>query len=145
LPALREDRITFGSFNNFSKVSAEILDVWSTILRDLPRSRLMLKSQALTSRTARSRVIDIFEKEGVSADRIEFMSFEPSVRMHLDFYNRIDIADTPLSGQLRLRGSLDGVLVITLAGNACVTPASACYRMQDWNRIKTSQGYVEQL
>jgi predicted O-linked N-acetylglucosamine transferase (SPINDLY family) len=53
LPALREDRITFGSFNNFSKVSAEILGVWSTILRDLPRSRLMLKSQALTSKTVR--------------------------------------------------------------------------------------------
>jgi len=124
LPALAEGRITFGSFNSFSKVSAEILGVWSTILRDLPRSRLMLKSQALTSKTARSRVIDVLEKEGVAAERIEFMAFEPSVKMHLDLYNRIDIAlDTfPYHGTTATCEALwMGVPVITLAGNAHVS------------------------
>jgi predicted O-linked N-acetylglucosamine transferase (SPINDLY family) len=124
LPALIEDRITFGSFNNFSKVSDEILGVWSMILRELPHSRLMLKSQALTSQTARSRVIDICEKEGVSADRIGFMSFEPSVRMHLDLYNKIDIAlDTfPYHGTTTTCEALwMGVPVVTLAGSTHVS------------------------
>lgn len=124
LPALTNDWTTFGSFNNFSKVSTDILKVWSGILRELPQSRLMLKSQALTVKTARSRVIDILEKEGISSDRVEFMSFEPSIKKHLDLYNRIDIAlDTfPYHGTTTTCEALwMGVPVITLAGNAHVS------------------------
>jgi len=124
LPALTNGWITFGSFNNFSKVSSQILYVWCAILRELPQSRLMLKSQAMSSKIARNQVIDIFEKEGVSADRIEFMSFVPSVKMHIDLYNRIDIAlDTfPYHGTTTTCEALwMGVPVITLAGNTHVS------------------------
>ncbi|MFA4917906.1 MAG: tetratricopeptide repeat protein [Thermodesulfovibrionales bacterium] len=124
LPALTNDWTTFGSFNNFSKVSTDILKVWSGILRELPRSRLMLKSQAFISKMVCNRVTDVFEKDGVSAERIEFMSFEPSIKMHLDLYNRIDIAlDTfPYHGTTTTCEALwMGVPVITLAGNAHVS------------------------
>jgi predicted O-linked N-acetylglucosamine transferase (SPINDLY family) len=124
LPALANGVITFGSFNNFSKVSTDILKVWSGILRELPRSRLMLKSQAFISKMVCNRVTDVFEKDGVSAERIEFMSFEPSIKMHLDLYNRIDIAlDTfPYHGTTTTCEALwMGVPVITLAGNTHVS------------------------
>ena len=123
-PSLKEGRITFGSFNNFSKVSTEILGIWTRILRELPGSRLILKSQVFTVETARRRVMDIFERECVSAERIEFMTFEQSVKTHLDLYNRIDIAlDTfPYHGTTTTCEALwMGVPVITLAGNAHVS------------------------
>ena len=124
LPSLTEGRITFGSFNNFAKVSTEILGTWARILKKLPDSRLILKSQVFTVETPRRRVIDIFEKEGVSSERIEFMTFEQSVKNHLDLYNRIDIAlDTfPYHGTTTTCEALwMGVPVITLAGNAHVS------------------------
>lgn len=124
LPALTNGWITFGSFNNFAKVSTDILKVWSGILRELPQSRLMLKSQAFISKMVCNRVTDVFEKDGVSAERIEFMSFEPSIKMHLDLYNRIDIAlDTfPYHGTTTTCEALwMGVPVITLAGNSHVS------------------------
>jgi protein O-GlcNAc transferase len=124
LPSLTEGRITFGSFHKFSKASVEILGKWARILAELPRSRLMLKSQVFTVETARGRVTDIFEKENISPDRIEFMSFEPSVKDHLNLYNRIDIAlDTfPYHGTTTTCEALwMGVPVITLAGNSHVS------------------------
>ncbi|MEW6585450.1 MAG: tetratricopeptide repeat protein [Nitrospirota bacterium] len=124
LPSLTKGWITFGSFNNFSKVSDQILSVWSAILNALPNSRLLLKSQALTAETARSRVLDHFVKEGVARERIEFMPFERSVKAHLDLYNRIDVAlDTfPYHGTTTTCEALwMGVPVITLAGNTHVS------------------------
>ena len=124
LPSLTEGRITFGSFNNFSKVSTEILGIWARILKELPGSRFILKSQVFTVETARKRVTDIFEREGVSSEQIAFMTFEQSVKTHLDLYNRIDIAlDTfPYHGTTTTCEALwMGVPVITLAGNAHVS------------------------
>jgi predicted O-linked N-acetylglucosamine transferase (SPINDLY family) len=124
LPSLTKGSITFGSFNNFSKMSNETLDSWARLLNELSGSHLILKSQALTVKESRDRVIDIFKKENVSEDRIEFMSFVPSYQTHLDLYNRIDIAlDTfPYNGTTTTCEALwMGVPVVTLAGNSHVS------------------------
>jgi len=63
---------------------------------------------------------DIFTHRGIHAERIELLSWDPSVKGHLDTYNRIDIAlDTlPYNGTTTTCEALwMGVPVITLAGN----------------------------
>ena len=44
LPALSNKNFTFGSFNNFRKISDETIDVWSEILKRTENSLLILKS-----------------------------------------------------------------------------------------------------
>src|SRR6185436_13675176 len=47
LPALaRGGEVTFGSFNIVAKISATTLDLWASVLRAVPRSRLLLKATA---------------------------------------------------------------------------------------------------
>ena len=47
IPFTVNNYITFGSFNNFSKITDEVIKIWSNILNIIPNSRLILK----TSRT----------------------------------------------------------------------------------------------
>src|SRR6185369_16301878 len=42
LPARAAGQVTFGSFNSFSKVTPQVLDVWLTILERFSGSRLLV-------------------------------------------------------------------------------------------------------
>lgn len=120
LPALTSGHITFGSFNNFAKVSPEVITLWSEILKAVPYSHLILKAHNLSFRSTRDYAMKMFSLNGISADRIELLSFDPSTRGHLLAYNRIDIGlDTfPYNGTTTTCEALwMGVPVITLAGN----------------------------
>jgi protein O-GlcNAc transferase len=119
LPVLKNGHITFGSFNNFMKVSPAVVTIWSKILRMLPTSRLLLKAKNFLSAETRNYALGLFMQEGITADRIELLHFEPSLREHLNLYNRIDIGlDTfPYNGTTTTCESLwMGVPVVTLAG-----------------------------
>ena len=39
--------ITFGSFNNLSKINDNVIDVWSEILKRIENSKLFLKAKQL--------------------------------------------------------------------------------------------------
>jgi protein O-GlcNAc transferase len=120
LPALRSDHITFGSFNNFPKASPIVIDLWTKILQAIYKSRLILKSTCFSDKSTSDYVSDIFIKNGISADRIELLPYDPSTRAHLNTYNRIDIGlDTfPYNGTTTTCEAIwMGVPVVTLAGN----------------------------
>jgi protein O-GlcNAc transferase len=120
LPALVSDHITFGSFNYFTKVSPEVLDLWIQILKTIPDSRLILKSQCFSDRLTREYVKDLFEHQGIESLRIDLLGWKPSIRSHLEIYNHIDIGlDTfPYNGTTTTCEALwMGVPVITLAGD----------------------------
>jgi predicted O-linked N-acetylglucosamine transferase (SPINDLY family) len=100
LPMLESGVVTFGSYNNFSKINDRVLGLWAEILRSLPGSRLLLLSKgADTGRTTR-----FFERNGVEPQRVEFLQYYPSVvpvdgvplpPRYLERYRRIDIALDP--------------------------------------------------
>ena len=118
LPFKRQGHITFGSFNNLTKVTPEVIKVWSDILHAVPESRLILKAAQLKYNT--SHYLDCFKQAGITEDRIELKGRMPNTQAHLELYNAIDIGldPFPFNGATTTCESLwMGVPVITLSGN----------------------------
>lgn len=118
LPALSNEEITFGCFNNPTKINNEILGVWAKIMRQVPKSRLFLKSRQYDTKALRTRIIEQMNECGVTKDRLIFEGASPHVDL-LECYNRVDIAldPWPYSGGLTTCEALwMGVPVITKPG-----------------------------
>lgn len=72
LPALAAGHVTFGSCNNTSKHTPEVLALWATILKAVPGSRLLLKYlNRYASAGLRRKVEGVFAGHGVDPpDRV---------------------------------------------------------------------------
>lgn len=118
-PCLAREYVTFGTLNNFAKVSPTTLELWVQILRRVPASHLLLKGSALHCPEVATHLRTWFATQGVSPDRIDLAKREPTPTAHLQWYDRIDIAlDTfPYHGTTTTCEALwMGVPVVTLAG-----------------------------
>lgn len=118
-PCIENKHVTFGSFNAAPKIVEPVVEAWSALLRGLPGSRLVLKSEVYSEEAATARLRDRFTGLGISADRLEFHPRTESAADHLALYSRIDIAlDTfPYNGTATTCEALDmGVPVVTLRG-----------------------------
>ena len=96
------------------------MELWVKILKSIPNSRLIMKAKSFSDRSTRDNVSNIFIQKNISADKIELFPHEPSIRGHLEIYNRIDIGlDTfPYNGTTTTCEAMwMGVPVITLVGN----------------------------
>jgi predicted O-linked N-acetylglucosamine transferase (SPINDLY family) len=115
LPALRNGFVTFGGLNHAPKINADVIALWSRVLRAVDKSKLLLFAQ---SASAWDRMIAEFERNGIAAERIERVRRQPWAN-YLQLYHRVDVVlDTfPFNGGAT---SLDafwmGVPVITLVG-----------------------------
>ncbi len=56
LPAATNGFITFGSFNNLAKVNDRVLQVWCTILKRVPDSRILIKCKPFACPSIRKKV-----------------------------------------------------------------------------------------
>ena len=124
LPFLKSNTITFASFNNLTKVTEKVVAVWSKILQQIPRSRLLLKSRQMTDEVTREYYYKLFSDKGIPRDRVAMQPRIPSKEGHLALYNRVDIAldPFPYNGTTTTCEALwMGVPVITLCGNRHVS------------------------
>ena len=115
-PMEQSGSVTFGSFNNFNKVTDEVLRLWKEVLDAVPRSRLLVKSKLFASAEGRERAAERFTRCGIPTGRVEMRAFS---RDHLAEYADMDIAlDTfPYTGGITTCEALAmGVPVITLRG-----------------------------
>ena len=115
-PCLSRGYVTFGCFNNYSKVTDAMLLLWRQLLADVPDARLLLKSRLFGSEEGRSLAVERFERLGLDASRIELRGFSSD---YLAEYADMDIAlDTaPYTGGLTTCEALYmGVPVVTLKG-----------------------------
>jgi len=120
LPCLKREHITFGSFNNLSKVTHQVVKIWSKILQSVPNSHLLLKSKQLSDAKTKSRYIEMFKHEGIPENRLELYSWLPGKEEHMELYNSIDIGldPFPYNGTTTTCEALwMGVPVITMFGN----------------------------
>ena len=120
LPMKRHGLVTFGSFNNFTKLSPTTLGLWSEILERVPNSRLMTKAAGLRDEGLRALLVQMLTRAGVDRERVKIISPTMSHREHMDTYAEVDIAlDTfPYHGTTTTLDALwMGVPVITLVGD----------------------------
>ena len=90
LPFDKGEIFTFGSLNNFRKISDETLNTWSVILNNVSNSRLILKSSTFCDSTL---LLEKFKKNGVK-NKIEILDKKNFFKKkdHLCLYKKIDLA-----------------------------------------------------
>jgi predicted O-linked N-acetylglucosamine transferase (SPINDLY family) len=118
LPAARSGHVTFGSFNNPCKLTADVFAAWSEVLRRVENSRLVLRYQGLDRGGTRERCLALLARHGVEPGRVELGGWLPYAEM-LAQYNGVDVAldPFPFSGSATTCDALwMGVPVITWPG-----------------------------
>ena len=115
-PCVRTGTITFGSFNDFSKTSDEVLALWAKILSQVPTARLLLKGNVFNEEGNRTYALERMKRLGVPIERVEVRGFSLD---YLGEYADMDVAlDTfPYPGGGTTCDALFmGVPVVTMAG-----------------------------
>ena len=119
-PAVKHKKnkfVTFGSFNNFAKVTDDVLICWKKILDAVPNSKLVIKNKICSIDDGKKILIDRLKNLNFNIEQIEL---RPYSKDYLEHYNEIDIAlDTfPYNGGLTTCEALYmGVPVISMHGN----------------------------
>jgi predicted O-linked N-acetylglucosamine transferase (SPINDLY family) len=122
LPAEKSGLVTFGCLNNFGKINEPLLRLWGRVIEKVRASRLVILTD---EGSHRKRTLEILDREGVEAHRVEFVASRPR-KGYLELYHRLDMAldPFPYNGHST---SLDalwmGVPVVSLAGDVPVSRA----------------------
>ena len=87
LPYKKNRYITFGSFNNYLKISDDVVETWTEILKKIPNSKLLLKSSNKFNEKA---IIEKFNKHDVK-DRLIILDYCKNHEDHLMQYQKVDI------------------------------------------------------
>jgi protein O-GlcNAc transferase len=119
VPPLRQNGyVTFGTANNPSKYSAQVLASWARIVKRTPNSRFLFIRPESSSPSFRANITAAFAREGVEPERVLFHAVRGR---HLPLYNAIDLSlDTfPQTGGTTTCESLwMGAPVVSLVGEA---------------------------
>ena len=122
LPVAQNDVVTFGCFNNLSKMNDAVVALWASILRKVVDSRLFLKSGQLGQIATRQAVLQRFAAHGIDEGRLIFEGFS-SRADYFSAYHRIDIALDPFpftGGTTTVDALWMGVPVLTLSGESFI-------------------------
>jgi protein O-GlcNAc transferase len=114
------DTPTFGSLNNFAKVTDETLRVWSALLRAAPEADLVLHAR---EGRHRERVARRLGDQGIAASRLRFVGKQP-FEQYLATYQQIDVGLDPLpftGGTTTCDALWMGVPVVTMTGDTAVS------------------------
>ena len=117
LPFKKNKIFRFGSFNNFKKISNQVVEVWSDIL-NLGDCEIYLKNSGGYNKDIYDNLINKFKKKKVNLKKIIFLK-RASENEFLKDYNKIDVAlDTfPYPGvTTSFQSYLMGVPVLTMKG-----------------------------
>lgn len=120
LPALECGRVTFGVFHVLPKMNDRMLESWSTILKGVPGSRLMMVATGLDDAATRQRYAEFFGARGIDAARLEFLGRQ-DLQTYLSLHGKVDVLLDchPFSGHTVACHALwMGVPVVTLTGAA---------------------------
>ena len=115
-PFLKNNYITFGSFNNPAKINENVVNCWSKILKNVKNSRLIIKCS--NNKQKFTRIRKLIEEKGIYKSVIFHKPLKDK-KDHLNLYKQIDIAlDTfPYNGvTTSFEAIWMGVPVITMAG-----------------------------
>lgn len=125
LPALQAGYITFGCFNNLSKMNDAVVALWAKILSAVPGAKLFLKYSQLNDAAVRDATLQRYAVHGISAERLILEGSSPRAE-YLASYHRVDIALDPFpypGGTTSMESLWMGVPVLTKRGNRFLSHA----------------------
>lgn len=88
-PCTKNGYVTFVSFNNFTKVTDEALEVWAKIVNAVPGAKLYLKGKAFRDQYGTDKAIARIEAAGLPREKL---IYEPDEMKYLQKYSKADIA-----------------------------------------------------
>ncbi len=118
LPAIGNGYLTFGCFNNLSKMSNTVAALWARLLTAVPDSRLYLKSPQFREASVQCRVCEIFAAHGIGSERLILEGLSSRAE-YLACYQRVDIALDPFpytGGTTTAEALWMGIPVLSLQG-----------------------------
>ena len=96
VPSRARDRpLTFGSFNDLSKLNAQVIQTWATLLDRVPDAKLLMKASPFDDIHTCDRIKQAFIERGIDSDRLDLRGYVASVPDHLRTYTDFDIALDP--------------------------------------------------
>jgi len=147
-PLLKNGYVTFGSFQQVSKITSRVLEVWAKVLDAVPDSRLRLQTKALGKASIRDKLCDELKRAGIDLSRVELLD-AVDLDPYLEAHGQVDILlDTfPYPGGTTTAFALwMGVPTITLAGDTMIARQGAsmlgCVGLADWVAA-TEAAYVD--
>jgi len=146
LPALHNGFVTFGSFNNPSKMNSRALAVWAKILKSVPNSKLVLKAKQFANNTYCESMYKKFSALGINRSQLQLVSYALNRDAHLTEYNKVDIAlDTfPYPGVTTSAEALwMGVPVLTLKGENFMSSTAESIAINSGNPDWVSASYED--
>jgi len=138
LPALSNGFLTFGCFQNMTKLNDGVLALWSKVFRALPGARLRHQSRQMADPALREQLFQRLERHGIARGRVE-LAGPTSRQAYLAAHQQVDIMlDTfPYTGATTTCESLwMGVPTMSLAGRTLLARQGAslltCAGLADW-------------
>lgn len=126
-PVLKNKYITFGCYQNISKVNDHVLESWSSILSALPKAKLRWQCAQFVDVEARKLILSRLRQYGIPETRVRLLKGEGR-QDYLDSYRNVDIVlDTfPFPGGTTTCEALwMGVPTLTLAGHSFLSRQGA--------------------
>ncbi|QTO18860.1 tetratricopeptide repeat protein [Burkholderia seminalis] len=123
LPMAANGGVTFGCFGKLTKISDDVVALWSRLLQALPDARLLLKAHELGAGDLNAATRARFARHGIDAGRLILEGGSPRAE-YFAAYNRIDIALSPFpypGGTTTAEALWMGVPVIGMKGGRFVT------------------------
>ena len=124
LPALSTGRVTFGSFNSFSKIGPRVVALWAQVLLALPDAHLLMVT--VPEGEARSALLADFAALGIEPDRLTLHGRLPRPDYAAAF-SAVDVALDPFpcnGGTTTCDALWMGLPVVALRGNTFLSRAS---------------------
>ncbi len=110
---------TFGSINHWAKVTSEVKDTWSALLRMVPEAKLVVIARGGQNPAMRHAIVADFTARSVLADQIEVCPFL-ALPAFLTRIGQMDVTLDPFpygGGTTTMQSLWMGVPVVTLAGS----------------------------
>ena len=137
-PVIKNGYVTFGSFNNLSKINDKVISLWSKILKSSPKSKIFLKTKQLDDSYLKEKIISKFKENGINLNSI-ILEGSSSRSKLLNSYNKVDIVLDPFpysGGVTSLEAIWMGVPVLTKKGFRFVSHTTESINhnsgMSDW-------------
>ena len=148
LPALQNGHLTFGCFQNLSKVGDEVLAAWGNILGALPGARLRWQSKQLGDPAVAQQQRLRLRQHGIDAARVSLhgsASREAYLAAHAEVDLVLDTFPYP-GGTTTCEALWMGVPTVTLAGDTLLSRQGASLLtaagLQDWVATNTKD-YID--